>query len=167
MWTVYQMLPVTYDGSGSSWFYPKRSHPLLAILTSARMARILVWGDEQRKSEIVLFNSEIEFRNCFIQYIILFVLSAYLKRGAYNIIVVDWGKLAALPWYITAVRNTKQVGHHVARFVKWLDNNNAVPMSMLHVIGFSLGAETAGFMGKSLAPKKVVHSEFLDEKDYL
>ncbi|XP_063985388.1 phospholipase A1 [Diachasmimorpha longicaudata] len=90
------------------------------------------------------------------------ILAAYLKRGEYNVILVDWGKLAALPWYITAVRNTRQVGRHMAKFVKWLDNNNAVPMSMLHVIGFSLGAEAAGFMGKNLAPQKVGRITGLD-----
>ncbi|XP_076240643.1 pancreatic lipase-related protein 2-like [Calliopsis andreniformis] len=87
---------------------------------------------------------------------------AYLKRGRYNIILVDWSKLAALPWYVTAVQNTKIVGPYVARFVSFLDAVRAVPMSKLHVIGFSLGAEIAGFMGKALAPRKVGRITGLD-----
>ena len=70
-------------------------------------------------------------------------------------ILVDWSMLGGLPWYVTAVRNTRVVGPHVARLVRFLDAQGAVPMSKLHVIGFSLGAEIAGFMGKALAPRKV------------
>ncbi|XP_048509444.1 pancreatic lipase-related protein 2 isoform X2 [Athalia rosae] len=74
----------------------------------------------------------------------------------------DWGKLSALPWYITAVRNTRLVGPHVGGMVRWLDAQGAVPMSRVHVIGFSLGAEVAGFMGKSLAPQQVGRITGLD-----
>lgn len=56
---------------------------------------------------------------------------------------------------MTAVQNTKVVGPYVGRLVKFLDSLGAVPMSNVHVIGFSLGAEAAGFMGKALAPRKV------------
>lgn len=92
--------------------------------------------------------------------IILFIFFlAYLERGEYNVILVDWGKLSAMPWYITAVKNTRKVGFHVAKMISWLDKNNAVSMKKIHVIGFSLGAEVAGFIGKSLSPKKVIHKK--------
>lgn len=92
---------------------------------------------------------------------VIFVSLAYLKRGQFNVILVNWSKLSALPWYITAVRNSRQVGAHVAGMVRWLETQNAVPMSQLHVIGFSLGAEVAGFMGKNLAPRKVCQLLFI------
>ncbi|KAG7209826.1 hypothetical protein KM043_011435 [Ampulex compressa] len=90
------------------------------------------------------------------------IRDVYLKRGDYNLILVNWGKLAALPWYVTAVRNTRIVGPYVARFVSWLDAKGAVPLSRIHVIGFSLGAEVAGFMGKALAPRKIGRITGLD-----
>lgn len=68
---------------------------------------------------------------------------------------MHWTKLAGLPWYVTAVRNTRIVGPQVARLVNWLDAQGAISLASLHVIGFSLGAEIAGFMGKALAPRKV------------
>jgi len=68
---------------------------------------------------------------------------------------VDWPKLAVLPWYVTAVRNAKVIGPYLAGVMSWLDAQKAVPLSKIHVIGFSLGAEAAGFMGKALAPRKV------------
>lgn len=82
-------------------------------------------------------------------------VSAYLRRGYYNVILVDWAKLTVLPWYITAVRNARIIGPYLARMMSWLDAQQAVPLAKIHVIGFSLGAEVAGFMGKALAPRKV------------
>lgn len=75
---------------------------------------------------------------------------------------MNWEKLSGMPWYITAVRNTRKVGRHVAKMISWLDINNVVSLSRLHVIGFSLGAEVAGFIGKSLSPKKVKSYTQLD-----
>ncbi|CAL7933293.1 unnamed protein product [Xylocopa violacea] len=90
------------------------------------------------------------------------IRDVYLKRGEYNLILVNWAKLAGLPWYVTAVRNTRTVGPQVARLVNWLAAQGAVSLANLHVIGFSLGAEIAGFMGKTLAPRKVGRITGLD-----
>lgn len=80
---------------------------------------------------------------------------AYLSRGPYNVILVNWPRLAVLPWYITAVKNAKIIGSYLAHMMSWLEAQKAVPLSKIHVIGFSLGAEAAGFLGKALAPRKV------------
>ncbi|XP_063625575.1 pancreatic lipase-related protein 3 [Cydia splendana] len=74
---------------------------------------------------------------------------AYLSRGEYNFVAVDWARLVAFPWYITAVRNTRYMGARLADFVQFLERAG-VRASSLHVIGFSLGAEAAGFGGKEL-----------------
>lgn len=88
-------------------------------------------------------------------YVRCLLVSAYLRRASYNVILVHWPKLVTLPWYVTAVRNTRVIGPYLARMMLWLDAQKAVSLSELHVIGFSLGAEAAGFMGKALAPRKV------------
>ncbi|TGZ48552.1 Pancreatic lipase-related protein 2 [Temnothorax longispinosus] len=90
------------------------------------------------------------------------VRNAYLRRGHYNVILINWPKLAVLPWYISAVRNAKVVGPYLAHMISWLDAQKAVSLSKLHVIGFSLGAEVAGFMGKALAPRKIGRITGLD-----
>ncbi|XP_063829124.1 pancreatic lipase-related protein 2 [Ostrinia nubilalis] len=78
----------------------------------------------------------------------------YLTAGDYNFIAVDWSRLIAFPWYITAVRNTHYMGMHLANFVEFLQRAG-VPASSLHVIGFSLGAEAAGFAGKDLRARGI------------
>ncbi|KAK0167250.1 hypothetical protein PV327_004675 [Microctonus hyperodae] len=81
------------------------------------------------------------------------LLDAYLKQHKYNVILVDWRNHAAAPWYNRAAENVEMVGSHVAKFVKWLKHKNIISNSNLHVIGYSLGAHVAGFMGKELYPK--------------
>ncbi|KAK0080773.1 hypothetical protein PV325_013345 [Microctonus aethiopoides] len=90
------------------------------------------------------------------------ILKNYLKRGDYNMILVDWKKLAAQHWYNVAAANSKLVGRHVAKFLNWLELENGINMKKIHVVGFSLGAEAAGFMGKSLKPKQVGRITGLD-----
>lgn len=73
--------------------------------------------------------------------------SAYLKKGRYNVILVDWSPLCALPWYAHAVLNAHIVGVYLSKFLKFIVKHG-VPIKSIHIIGFSLGAEIAGFTGK-------------------
>lgn len=81
-----------------------------------------------------------------------FFISAYLKKGNYNVILVDWGPLSGFPYYASSAKNTRIVGPYVARFLVFLENIGAARVHHIHVIGFSLGAEVAGFTGKTLGP---------------
>ncbi|XP_059622545.1 phospholipase A1 2 [Phlebotomus argentipes] len=78
------------------------------------------------------------------------VRQAFLEMGDYNVILVDWRSLTALPWYVTSVQNGPRVGRYIARFVRFLIKTGGVDLEKVHVIGFSLGAEVAGFIGKIL-----------------
>lgn len=64
-------------------------------------------------------------------------------------ILVNWGKLTAAPWYLEAVENTKIMGKNLARFLLKLDKGG-LPLKNVHIIGFSLGAVAAGFAGKKM-----------------
>ncbi|KAK0167248.1 hypothetical protein PV327_004673 [Microctonus hyperodae] len=90
------------------------------------------------------------------------IRDVYLKRDIYNVILVDWRKLAAMPTYLTAARNVKKIAPYVARMVEWLINLNALSMPKIHIIGFSLGAQVAAFVAKNLAPQKVGRITGLD-----
>lgn len=47
------------------------------------------------------------------------------------------------------MENIPRVGRYVARFLRFLIESG-VPLEKIHVVGFSLGGEVAGFVGKTL-----------------
>ncbi|KAF2881205.1 hypothetical protein ILUMI_24970 [Ignelater luminosus] len=82
------------------------------------------------------------------------ILEAYLSRAEdYNIILVDWKNLSAFPWYNHAARNTKIVGNTVANILEFYNKTGEIDLSKVHLIGFSLGAQVTGFIGKRFKGK--------------
>lgn len=74
---------------------------------------------------------------------------ALLERGNFNVIAVDWG-LGANANYATSRGRVGPVGAQVANFIRFLNTNSGVNPRAVHVIGHSLGAHAAGFVGKGL-----------------
>lgn len=64
-----------------------------------------------------------------------------------NIIVVDWSKGNNFP-YTQAANNARLVGAEIARLIKSLVNKTSTSLSMIHLIGHSLGAHVAGYAGE-------------------
>jgi len=73
-----------------------------------------------------------------------------LPQRNLNIILIEWSKLSASPWYDTAAANTRLVGAKAARFIEFLVDNKATSLSQIHMIGHSLGAHVCGFTGAGL-----------------
>ncbi|KAF3706480.1 Lipase member H [Channa argus] len=71
-----------------------------------------------------------------------------LARSDINVIVVDWNRGAATS-YFNAVKNTKKAGANLTAFIELMQEHGA-SLSSIHMIGFSLGAHIAGFVGSSL-----------------
>lgn len=65
-----------------------------------------------------------------------------------TVIVVDWAKGAREPFYNEASTNTQVVGRQIAHFVEELRTKHSVQPKNVYLIGFSLGAQVAGFAGK-------------------
>lgn len=63
---------------------------------------------------------------------------AYLARGNFNVIAVDWGVGAQDPNYIAARNRVAEVGRTVAQFIDWL-NELGHPFSAVTVIGLYFG----------------------------
>lgn len=88
------------------------------------------------------------------------IKDAYLQSNDYNVILVDWEELA-LKVYSESAANTRLVGKIIAgRIIK-----SGIDLNLVHLIGHSLGAQTAGFVGKeiiSIKGQKVARITGLD-----
>lgn len=69
-----------------------------------------------------------------------------------NVCAVDWSRLATYPYGITAFSHTHRVSDHVHDFIKVLEVNGADVGKMV-IVGHSLGAQIAGFVGGKLDGK--------------
>ena len=74
-------------------------------------------------------------------------LKKYLERYDANVISVDWEPLARSPWYTSAAKNSRLVGKYTAEFIKFLVEEGGSTYDSFHVLGASLGAHAAGFVG--------------------
>jgi pancreatic triacylglycerol lipase len=74
--------------------------------------------------------------------------NAYITRGEYNVIVVDWSSVSPLStWYYSgAIERVLPTGIAVSRMIQWLK----IDLTRLHIVGFDLGAHIAGVAGKNL-----------------
>lgn len=84
-----------------------------------------------------------------------------------NVIIVDWGRGCRSPKYLSGVGNTALVGRQTSLLLQKLAKTfpKAVTRDRMHVIGFSLGAQTAGFVGrhfKKSTGKKLARISALD-----
>lgn len=66
-----------------------------------------------------------------------------------NILIVNWIGGAGPP-YTQAVANTRLVGAMTARLAAQLINIGKILPTKMHIIGHSLGAHTAGYVGYTL-----------------
>ena len=72
--------------------------------------------------------------------------------GNYNVISVDWRRLAnTAPFYNVAAANTKPVGYLTADLITYITQHyDSSDIELFHPIGFSLGAHVAGHAGYHL-----------------
>ncbi|GAB1865704.1 phospholipase A1 [Camponotus japonicus] len=70
----------------------------------------------------------------------------YLSIGDYNVICVNWFA-GSTKEYLTSAKLTRQVGEYIAAFINFLGSEVQVSYSDIHVLGHSLGAHVAGYVG--------------------
>lgn len=87
------------------------------------------------------------------------MLLLFLEYGkindSLNIIVVDWTSLAIAPLleYPTVARSTRYAGVDIAELLVKLKNKGHLELEKVHLIGYSLGAHTAGVAGYEVQRK--------------
>ena len=65
-------------------------------------------------------------------------------------ITVDWRKGAVMPFYTTAVANTRLVGRQLRLLLQRLMQEAGLRLDRVHLIGHSLGAHVSGYTGRDL-----------------
>ncbi|KAH8358950.1 hypothetical protein KR093_003443, partial [Drosophila rubida] len=78
------------------------------------------------------------------------ITSAWLSRGDFNIIVVDWAA-SRTENYVSAAKAVASAGYKVGELIEHLQRSFHLELDKLEVIGHSLGAHVAGFAGKKVA----------------
>jgi predicted alpha/beta-fold hydrolase len=80
---------------------------------------------------------------------LLTLKTSLLKSGhVFTVIITDWEKGAASPWYTEASVNTQVVGRQIANLVNHLKTSRSIDPANVYLFGYSLGAQVSGFAGK-------------------
>ncbi|XP_077480474.1 lipase member H isoform X2 [Stigmatopora argus] len=69
-----------------------------------------------------------------------------------NVVVVDWNRGAANLNYLSAVAYAREAAHNLTAFIRVMQEKGA-SLESVHLIGVSLGAHLAGFVGANLKGK--------------
>lgn len=77
------------------------------------------------------------------------IKDALLQEADCNVMVVDWRSLAATT-YAGAAANTAAVGRTLSLLVQRLFREFPVRAALVHAVGYSFGAQVAGFFGRNL-----------------
>ncbi|XP_043492652.1 uncharacterized protein LOC122518047 isoform X1 [Polistes fuscatus] len=111
--------------------------------------------DSSNPTKIIVhgYNSDMQLSS------LIDVRDEYLKKGEYNLIAIDWHRLAIGPCYPIAVHNVQHVGECLAQLIRRLEFHGAKD---LHVIGFSLGAHVPAFSANYLKPYQLDRITGLD-----
>lgn len=78
-----------------------------------------------------------------------------MKCCNYNILTVDYNPIAKEPCYVEAARNTELVGKCTAQLIDEMIQNHNFSIKDFHIIGFSLGGQTAGFIGNYIKSGRI------------
>lgn len=90
------------------------------------------------------------------------ICDAYLKKGEFNVIVVDWKDGASDPIYVGAAMNVEGVGKAVAAMIQFIRSQFPGTHLDITLVGHSLGAHIAGFAGRNLKEYRVQNIVALD-----
>lgn len=73
---------------------------------------------------------------------------AYLQRGTDNIVILDWSPIA-FDNYLIVSRRAKDIAKVTAKAITSL-TNAGLNVDTIHIVGHSMGAQIAGFVGQFL-----------------
>ncbi|XP_013099088.2 pancreatic triacylglycerol lipase isoform X1 [Stomoxys calcitrans] len=83
------------------------------------------------------------------------IKDAYLARGKYNVVLVDWSNISHDISYPRISQQFSEIAAHIAKFIRFLQKETGLEWSNIYLIGHSAGSHISGLTGKLLKPHEV------------
>lgn len=77
---------------------------------------------------------------------------AYLSRGNFNVIIMDWSRQAIDISYYRVSKQLQSIAASLAKFLRFLHDNTGMPYENVYLVGHSAGTHIAGLTGKLFNP---------------
>ncbi|XP_031554827.1 pancreatic lipase-related protein 2-like isoform X2 [Actinia tenebrosa] len=139
--------PNPADLIGTKYRLYTRASPLKSsIIDDTDDAKLLKSGYDGQKRTILIVHGFVEHGQ--IPWMNR-IRQALLQKEDANVIQVDWYKGAKIP-YETATANTRMVGAQIFELINFLNNRTDNTPSSFYIVGFSLGAHIAGYVGRRI-----------------
>ncbi|BFF89100.1 lipase member H [Drosophila madeirensis] len=81
------------------------------------------------------------------------IKDAYLSRGNYNVIILDWSRQALDISYQRVSKQLPAIAANLAKMLRFLHDNTGVPYEKIYLVGHSAGSHISGLAGKLLQPQ--------------
>uniref|UniRef100_A0A1I8ME89 Lipase domain-containing protein n=1 Tax=Musca domestica TaxID=7370 RepID=A0A1I8ME89_MUSDO len=83
------------------------------------------------------------------------IKDAYLSRGKFNVILVDWSDISHDISYPRISQQFSEIAAHVGKFIRFLQKETGIEWSNIYLIGHSAGGHISGLTGKLLKPQQI------------
>ncbi|XP_065722820.2 lipase member H [Drosophila suzukii] len=83
------------------------------------------------------------------------IKDAYLSRGNFNVIILDWSRQALDISYPRVSKQLPSIAANVAKMLRFLHDNTGVPYEQIYLVGHSAGSHISGLTGKMLRPQRL------------
>ncbi|XP_020818609.1 lipase member H [Drosophila serrata] len=83
------------------------------------------------------------------------IKDAYLSRGNYNVIILDWSRQAMDINYARVSKQLASIAGNVAKLLRFLHDNTGVPYEQIYLVGHSAGSHISGLTGKMMKPYRL------------
>lgn len=80
------------------------------------------------------------------------IKDAYLEKGNFNVILVDWSDIALDISYPRISQQFSEIAAQIAKFIRFLQKETNIDMKNIYLIGHSAGSHISGLTGKLLKP---------------
>ena len=128
------LVSILYAISNSHFTFP--FHSFFKLFLNSPTAYLMINRDVKRRNE-----KQNEIEN---------------EMSNKNVICVDWRRQANERFYLNSAYNTRMVGERVGEFILFLKDSGFIDsFDSVHIVGFSLGAQVAGYAGKFVRMSRI------------